>query len=169
MRIAVSGERTVNPRYPVIRVLVFGGRTYPHEAFVHEELLQLTEGIPFENVTVIHGDANREKKIGADYYAHTFCELWRNAHAHTGGALITELAFPAKWDDLSAPGAVVRRRSNGAEYNVIAGFTRNQQMLSEGKPTHARGFPGGAGTADMRNRIVLANKDGANINLKMHP
>lgn len=155
----------MNPSYPAIRLLIFGGRDYPHESFVHEEILQATGGIPFENVTIIHGDANRRKRIGADYWAHTFCENWAQ-HSISGGVL-TELRFPAKWEDVSVLGAVIRTRSNGEQYNIVAGFTRNQQMLDEGKPTHARGFPGGTGTADMRNRIVAANKRGANIDFKM--
>lgn len=35
--------------------------------------------------------------------------------------------FPARWDDLEAPGAVVRER-NGRRYNAVAGHQRNQQM-----------------------------------------
>jgi hypothetical protein len=150
----------VNPAYPEIRVLVFGGREYAYEAFVHEEIILVTDGVPFENVTIIHGDANRERRIGADYFAHTFCDVWR----HEG---IIEKPYPAKWDDLDVPGAVIRTRAKGRRYNVVAGFQRNQQMLDDGKPTHARGFPGGNGTADMRERIELAIKHGAIINFMM--
>jgi hypothetical protein len=143
-----------------LRILVFGGRTYPHSAFVHEELFKLTDGIPFNRVTIIHGDANRKKKIGADYYAHTFCEQWR----HEG---IIEEPYPAKWGDITVPGAVVRRHPTGENYNVVAGFIRNQEMLDKGKPTHALGFPGGNGTDDMRRRIERANDSGARIVFKM--
>lgn len=37
---------------------------------------------------------------------------------------------PAKWDDLSVPGAVIRTNKMGKPYNVIAGFTRNKEMLA---------------------------------------
>src|SRR5688572_5160635 len=36
---------------PSMRILVFGGRDYPYPAFVHEALLQLTDGVPFWRVT----------------------------------------------------------------------------------------------------------------------
>lgn len=142
-----------------IRILVFGGREYPHESFVHEGLYQLTDGIPFPEVTVIHGDCNRKRKKGADYWAHTFCELWR----HEG---IIELPFPAKWDDLTAPGAIIQEGRYGP-YNLHAGFDRNQLMLDVGKPTHALGAPGGSGTADMRERIERAIRAGERIRLQL--
>ena len=34
-----------------------------------------------------------------------------------------------------------------------AGHIRNQQMLDQGSPQYAVGFPGGAGTADMTRRL----------------
>lgn len=39
--------------------------------------------------------------------------------------------FPAKWDDLKAPGAVVRTRFDGKQYNVKAGFVRNAEMADK--------------------------------------
>jgi hypothetical protein len=143
-----------------VRLLVFGGRTYPYKGHVHEYINRIIDGVPMDQVTIIHGDANREKRTGTDYWAHLFCEMWRSWG-------ITELAFPAKWDDLDVAGAVLRERPSGRRYNVLAGFQRNQRMLDEGKPTHALGTPGGNGTADMRRRIELANKSGAGIALQM--
>lgn len=48
--------------------------------------------------------------------------------------------FPADW------------KSHGKR----AGFLRNQQMLDEGNPDAAIGFPGGRGTADMAARCSAA-------------
>jgi hypothetical protein len=143
-----------------MRLLVFGGRTYPYKGTVDHEILQITDGVPFERLTIIHGDANRKKRIGADYWAHEFCERW----ALWG---VTELPYPAKWEDFSHPDSVERTRSDGVRYNVRAGFIRNQQMLDEGVPTHALGFPGGTGTADMCRRVKLAIERGAKITLRM--
>lgn len=140
-----------------MRILVFGGRRYPYESFVHDEIIQLTDGVPLREVTVIHGDANREEKTGADYWAHTFCEQWRSWG-------LIEHRFPAAWDDTTAPGALIRTRQ-GKPYNVRAGFSRNQLQLDWGAPTHALGFPGGTGTADMLSRIKLAIERGAKIDL----
>jgi hypothetical protein len=36
--------------------------------------------------------------------------------------------MPAAWDDLGAPGAVVRRRRDGTPFNVRAGYARNTRM-----------------------------------------
>lgn len=36
--------------------------------------------------------------------------------------------FPAAWDDLEAPGAVIRTRRDGKQYNVKAGTDRNIEM-----------------------------------------
>ncbi len=137
----------------MIRLLVFGGRDYPWRAHVWEEIQRLCDGIPMTDITIIHGGAT-----GVDYFAHLFCRLW----VPFG---LTELPFPALWDVITIPGAVIRKRRDGSKYNVIAGFQRNQKMLDDGKPTHALCFPGGNGTADMRERIELANKHGANIEL----
>lgn len=59
-----------------------------------------------------------------------------------GGIVAAELGilvreFPADWDGLGKR----------------AGPIRNQQMLDDGKPDAAIGFPGGRGTADMVERL----------------
>jgi hypothetical protein len=36
--------------------------------------------------------------------------------------------YPARWEDLDAPGAVVRQRRDGTQFNVLAGFQRNEEM-----------------------------------------
>lgn len=147
-----------------MRVLVFGGRGYPYESFVHEGLLRITDGVPFHLITIMHGACNcgeKDKHIGADYWAHTFCEQWRYAG-------LIEKPYPAKWDDLTVPGAVIGVKY-GRRYNVRAGFMRNQYMLDDGKPTHALEAPGGTGTADMRSRIERAISNGARIDLQKVP
>lgn len=35
----------------------------------------------------------------------------------------------ADWDDVGVPGAVVRRRADGSEYNVLAGMWRNAELV----------------------------------------
>jgi hypothetical protein len=42
------------------------------------------------------------------------------------GVLVHE--FPARWDDLTAPGAVIKTNSQGKPYNAKAGFDRNEDM-----------------------------------------
>jgi len=40
--------------------------------------------------------------------------------------------FPAQWDDLSAPNALIRTNQYGKEYNARAGFDRNRDMAEHG-------------------------------------
>lgn len=37
-------------------------------------------------------------------------------------------SFPADWDNLEAPGAVIRTTKSGKKYNAIAGHVRNEEM-----------------------------------------
>jgi hypothetical protein len=140
----------------VMRILVFGGRNYSHEPFVHEALIEMTDGVPFRYVEIVHGDC----ETGTDRFAHNFCMKWRSWG-------LTEIRAPAAWDDTSAPGAVIRSRVGRNPYNLRAGFDRNEWMLARYKPTHALGTPGGNGTADMRKRIEAAIADGADIKLTL--
>lgn len=43
------------------------------------------------------------------------------------------------------------------KHGKIAGFIRNQQMIDDGKPDIAIGFPGGNGTKDMIKRLEKSN------------
>lgn len=40
--------------------------------------------------------------------------------------------FPAPWDDLEHPEAVIKYRKNGSQYNAAAGPIRNKQMAEYG-------------------------------------
>lgn len=146
-----------------MRLLIFGGRNFVERHRLWHEIHNTLDGRRMNEVTIIHGaarvDAKGENRTGADFFAHEFCETWKP------WGLIEE-SYPAKWDDLTALGAVIRHR-NGKPYNVMAGFTRNQEMIDVGKPTHALGTPGGNGTADMKKRLELAIKSGAQITLRM--
>lgn len=62
--------------------------------------------------------------------------------------------YPALWDDIDRPGAVVRTNRYGKKYDVLAGPVRNTRMLREGRPDVAIGFPGGSGTADMAKQCL---------------
>lgn len=139
-----------------MRILVFGGRGYPHRDRVWAAIDLCVSGWDPQAVVIIEGDAE-----GADSHA----KAWAKKYALLGVRLET---YPADWKNTNAPGAVVRRGVYGL-FNLRAGFYRNQRMIDEGKPTHALGFPGGSGTADMLSRIHAANRRGANIELRLHP
>ena len=65
--------------------------------------------------------------------------------------------YPADWDDLTQPDALIVVRRNGTRYDLRAGFRRNQKMIDMGKPNIVIAFPGGSGTKDMMKRADLAN------------
>jgi hypothetical protein len=64
--------------------------------------------------------------------------------------------YEADWYNLKAKPCIVRVDGFGRRYNVLAGPTRNQRMIDEGKPNLVIGFPGGSGTADMLRRARKA-------------
>lgn len=136
-----------------MRIVVFGGRKYRHRDRVWVGIDNLVMGWDPKAVIIIHGDAD-----GVDTFAKEWAVFW--AHAGT-----THLPFPADWKNITRKGARVRHGPHGP-YDVLAGFVRNQQMIDEGKPTHALQFPGGNGTADMLERIYAANRGGAQIDLR---
>jgi hypothetical protein len=137
-----------------MRLLVFGGRHFKPQLVVWREISRIIGLHPLERVKIGHGKC----PTGADYYAHTFAEH------HKGSGLI-ECPYPADWDNLDAPGAVVKTRSDGKQYNVRAGFERNGLMLVQFDPTDALELPGGTGTADMRLKVEAAIRNGKRIKL----
>jgi len=62
--------------------------------------------------------------------------------------------FPAAWDDVDAPGAMVRYRRNGTAYNALAGFWRNQEMAEYANALIAIRRNGSTGTTDMIQRMA---------------
>jgi len=129
---------------PGIRVLVCGGRKYSdHDAI---DLLLRTIAARHGAITcIIHGAAT-----GAD----TLAREWALNNN------IKEEAYPADWNDITQPDAIVRVRRGGMKYDARAGFRRNQRMIDEGKPTLVAAFPGGNGTADM---VTRARKAGLHV------
>lgn len=59
--------------------------------------------------------------------------------------------FPAEWDNIDYPNAIIRTHPNGTPFDITAGLRRNQQMLES-----RIAFPGGAGTQDMISRARRA-------------
>lgn len=132
------------------RVLVTGGRNFPHRDFVHETLDALHAEMQIE--LLIHGAC----PTGADLFA----AQWAFRRQ------VKPDPHPAAWDDIDAPGAVIRLNRRGRPYNVLAGFQRNEAMLRLSCPTHAVAFRGNNGTADMVQRILRAKRAGAEIDFR---
>jgi len=89
---------------------------------------------------LIHGDAN-----GLD---------------RTAGSVAEDMGIevqkvPAKWDEIDVPGAVVKVNKFGRKYNVLAGRWRNTEMIKVWHPDFGMVFPGGSGTAHMKNEMMI--------------
>lgn len=115
-----------------IRVLVTGSREYTDRVRVFAELnaIHAVRHIAL----LIHGAAR-----GADALGHAWADYYD----------VEPLPFPAKWNDITVPGAVIRQHKLGGKYNILAGKVRNSLMLAEGKPDLVVAFSTGRGTADM--------------------
>lgn len=65
--------------------------------------------------------------------------------------------FPADWDNLSVPGAIIKYTRYGKPYNAAAGPNRNEQMACYTDFVHT--FPDiGRGTQSMRNFAIKYHK-----------
>jgi hypothetical protein len=65
---------------------------------------------------------------------------------------------PAKWDDIKAPGAVVRYRRDGKPYNVLAGYWRNEEMAQIADAALIVWDGRSTGSLDMLHRMVAHGK-----------
>jgi hypothetical protein len=120
------------------RIVVTGGRNFSDRAKVYRVMDAAVERLGLS--TLIEGEAG-----GLD----TLAKEWAIDRG------VPFEPYPAKWDEVDVPGAVIRYR-NGKPYNAAAGGLRNQQMIDDGKPDKAIAFPGGTGTADMTKRLKAA-------------
>lgn len=92
-----------------MKVCIFGSREFNN----YELLKKAIESSGFEITEVVSGTANGADKLG---------ERWAKENN------IPIKKFPALWDDLNAPGAVVAVNKWGKEYNKMAGHQRNSEM-----------------------------------------
>lgn len=132
----------------IFRVLIAGSRRwsdYPLFSVTMWKYLDFI-GADQSNCLIVSGAAY----TGADDLAIRFCE----EHGWDW------VEFPAKWEDLDAPGAVIRTNKRGQPYNVKAGFDRNREMKEVA--THLLAFWDyvSPGTRDM---IALCSHDDAGI------
>lgn len=94
-----------------IKVIVAGGRNFNDASKAKVILATMMEEV---NIEIVSGMAK-----GADMLGYDFAKD-NNLTCHE---------FPANWDDVTVPGAVIRSR-NGRDYNVIAGHMRNKAMAA---------------------------------------
>lgn len=144
--IVATAASTLPPKTtaPGIRVLVCGGRRYADHAAV-DKLMQTVIARLGPIACVIHGAATGADTLGMEWALKHNIEL---------------SPYPADWNDLTHPDALIRVRRDGKQYDARAGFRRNQRMIDEGKPHIVVALPGGNGTADM---VARARKAGLQI------
>jgi hypothetical protein len=124
---------TAVPENRPFRVVIFGSRTFGDYALLRAKLdLLLSQKLP--HVEVVHGCAT-----GADTAARLYA-LERG---------LSHKLFEARWADLKAPGAMVRKRADGTPYNAKAGPDRNAEMAEYADAGVAFWDGKSHGTADM--------------------
>lgn len=120
-----------------MKLIIAGGRDYKLTDADYAKLDAIHTETPVSEVVSGHAE-------GADKWG----EYWADVN------YIRVKPFPALWDDLEAPGAVVRRTSYGKLYNANAGPTRNAAMAAYADAVAL--FPGDKGTASMHSEAVKA-------------
>jgi len=131
MKLIIAGTRTLSDYNWVLKAISYAEGCDP--ALVRSEITE-----------VVHGAAR-----GID----TTAGIW----AQNSGIAVKE--FPAKWDDVKAPGAVVRTGKYGP-YNAKAGFDRNVEMAKYGTALLAVIQGGSKGTTHM---IETAKQHGLQV------
>ena len=138
-----------------IRVLVCGGRKFHDRDMLFREMDRIaSERGPIDQV--ICGGMS-----GAD----TLAASWSSKNIKNQAAIFQ--VSKDEWNDIHAPGAIVKVGEGGRRYNAAAGPRRNQRMLIEGKPDLVVEFPGGSGTADMVRRAKRAGVEVITIKRRM--
>lgn len=133
-----------------MKTIIAGGRFNVDVRHLHAAL----EGAAKAGITVtelVCGMARGVDTMGYD---------WAKAR----GTPIAE--FPAPWDDLTMPGAVVREGRDGKPYNAAAGPLRNQAMANYAQALIAIWDGQSTGTGDM---IRRANARGLKVYIHRVP
>lgn len=113
-----------------MRILVTGGRAYADQTRLDEALDSIHAARPI--TSLMHGGASGADRLAGDWAKRRSIPTDRQS---------------AQWDNLDAPGAVIRRSpKTGKFYNKAAGLQRNLTML-DSRPDLVVAFPGGTGTA----------------------
>lgn len=112
-----------------MKVLIFGGRDFMD----HNLFLRTVAAFNISHV-VCGYDPKTKYPPGADQMAYNWAKF----------ADLPVTTFPAEWE----------RYDQGEGRKNPAGMIRNRQMLVEGRPEMALGFPGGNGTAHMMDLAI---------------
>lgn len=111
----------------MVRCIIAGSRTFNDYEMLCEAVEAGIKELGIKITEVISGNANGADKLG---------ERWAEENG------INVVTFPAEWNNLKEPGAVIKSRYNqwkkcDEEYNANAGFYRNEQMAKRAGKTGA--------------------------------
>ena len=127
-----------------MKLIVAGGRDFDDYALVYRLLDKLLLEEP--ELEIISGLAKGADTIGKDW-----ADLYE-VKCHK---------FPADWDNIDVPGAVIKYHPSGKPYNAAAGNARNRQMAEFGDALLAFwSIPASKGTGHM---IDLAYERGLRV------
>lgn len=122
-----------------MRLIISGSRSFTSLPLLQEAVARSG----FVPTHIVCGEARGADTLGREY-----------AIAHN----LPVVSYPALWDNLTAPGAVVKKRIDGKLYNQRAGFDRNAVMVAEADATLALWDGLSAGTANTIALTALAQK-----------
>lgn len=108
------------------RILVCGSRDFNNYSYTEQQVFDKLDAIHDVYLANHYVTVVQGEARGVDLTA----SAWAKAR------LLPQLCVPADWQ----------------EYGKLAGFLRNETMLTIGKPDIVVAFPGGAGTKDMKTR-----------------
>lgn len=113
MKVIIAGSRTIT-EFSVINWAIY-------DSGWSEQITEVVCGDTEENVkeAMIHRhEADAAKYMNVDILGACWALI----------AGIPVAYFPADWDNLKTPGAIIRYRSDGTPYNAKAGPDRNERM-----------------------------------------
>lgn len=93
-----------------MRVIIAGGRDIEISP---NEMAEIVKASGFTITTVVSGTCEGVDQSG---------EGWANCDG------VPVRPYPADWNNLQAPGAVIKRNKFGRKYNAKAGIDRNEKM-----------------------------------------
>lgn len=129
-----------------MKVIVAGSRECKDYKLLCEVIEKAKEKLGISIDTIISGECRGVDKMGEEYAKKNKINL---------------LSVPAEWDNLDAPGAIIKERANPwkktkEKYNAKAGFDRNEKMAEIADVLIAINL-GTSGTQDMINRAKKHN------------
>lgn len=96
---------------PPFRVIVAGSRTFDDYELLKTKLDKILKNKT--NIVIVSGTCRGTDRLGERYGEEKGYHVDR---------------YPAKWDDLDVPGAVIKINKFGKKYNILSGNFRNKLM-----------------------------------------